>query len=58
MSKCIQSAGRCIRSENDRGVVVYLDERFSWQNYFSCLPREGLIVTKDYQKRIKDFFAK
>ena len=57
MSKCIQSAGRCIRSENDRGVIVYLDERFAWQNYFSCLPREGLIVSNDYQKRINDFFS-
>ncbi|MBT3814004.1 ATP-dependent DNA helicase [Candidatus Woesearchaeota archaeon] len=56
MSKCIQSAGRCIRSETDKGVVIYLDERFAWQNYYSCLPREGLIVSKDYEKRLKEFF--
>ncbi|MEK6905427.1 MAG: ATP-dependent DNA helicase, partial [Nanoarchaeota archaeon] len=42
MSKCIQSAGRCIRSETDKGAVIYLDERFAWQNYYACLPREGL----------------
>ena len=56
MSKCIQSAGRCIRSENDRGVIIYLDERFAWQNYFMCLPREGLIVTKNYAKLLEEFF--
>lgn len=56
MSKCIQSAGRCIRSETDKGVVIFLDERFAWQNYYNCLPREGLRVTKEYQKLLKEFF--
>ena len=50
MSKCFQSAGRCIRSEKDKGVVIFLDERFAWQNYFCCFPKEGLIVTKDFKK--------
>ena len=57
MSKCIQSAGRCIRSETDKGTVIFLDERFTWQNYFCCLPREGLRVTKEYAPLIKDFFG-
>ena len=56
MSKCIQSAGRCIRSETDKGVVIFLDERFSWQNYYACLPREGLMVSKEYKKLLKEFF--
>lgn len=56
MSKCFQSAGRCIRSETDKGAVIYLDERFTWKNYFDCFPREGLIVSKDYEKLLKDFF--
>lgn len=56
MSKCIQSAGRCIRSGTDKGVIIYLEERFAWQRYYSCLPREGLIVTKDYQKHLQAFF--
>ena len=50
MIKCFQSAGRCIRSAEDRGVVVFLDERFAWQNYFCCFPRENTIVTKDFEK--------
>tara|TARA_Y100000310_G_scaffold78020_1_gene74640 strand:- start:42191 stop:44050 length:1860 start_codon:yes stop_codon:yes gene_type:complete len=57
MSKCIQSAGRCIRSEKDRGAIIFLDQRFSWQKYYSCLPREGLITTTDYDKYLRQFFA-
>ena len=57
MSKCIQSAGRCIRSETDKGAVIYLDERFAWQNYYACLPREGLRVTKEYTGLLTDFFG-
>ncbi|MBU0470609.1 MAG: ATP-dependent DNA helicase [Nanoarchaeota archaeon] len=57
ISKCIQSAGRCIRSETDKGAVIFLDERFAWQNYYNCLPREGLIVSKEYQKLLKNFFS-
>ncbi|MBI2666439.1 ATP-dependent DNA helicase [Candidatus Woesearchaeota archaeon] len=58
MSKCIQSAGRCIRSETDRGVVVYLDERFAWERYYNCFPdKVGLRVTKKYEEMIKEFFG-
>lgn len=57
MTKCIQSAGRCIRSETDKGVVIFLDERFTWQNYYTCLPKERLIVSKSYEKLLKDFFG-
>ncbi len=56
MTKCIQSAGRCIRSETDKGVVIFLDERYTWQNYYACLPREGLLVSKNYEKLLKGFF--
>ncbi len=33
-----QSAGRVIRSERDRGVVVLLDARFARADYARCLP--------------------
>ncbi len=57
-SKCIQSAGRCIRSETDEGVVVYLDERFAWQRYYNCFPEKvGLIVSKEYSKIMAEFFS-
>ena len=56
INKCLQSAGRCIRSETDKGAVIYLDERFAWHNYFCCFPREGLIVSKEYEKLLEQFF--
>ena len=56
VNKCLQSAGRCIRSEKDRGAVVYLGEMFAWPRYFSCFPHEELMVTKDYHKYLKEFF--
>ncbi len=57
MNKVIQACGRVIRSETDRGVIVLLDERFTWKNYFKCLPTDwNLIVTKEPVRRIKDFF--
>lgn len=57
MNKCLQSAGRCIRSETDKGAIIFLDERFAWQNYFCCFPREGLIVSKDYSRLLGEFFG-
>jgi DNA excision repair protein ERCC-2 len=57
-SKCLQSAGRCIRSESDRGVVIFLDERYTWQNYFKHFPLDWNIkVTKLYADRIREFFG-
>lgn len=58
MNKCLQSAGRCIRSETDRGVIIYLDERFTWSTYFGCFPKEGLRVSKDYARLLEEFFGK
>ncbi len=56
MNKCFQSAGRCIRSETDKGVVIYLDDRFVGEQYYCCFSREGLIVSKDYRKLLGEFF--
>lgn len=39
IQKVIQSAGRVIRSERDRGVIVYLDSRYEWQNYRKHMPK-------------------
>ena len=58
MTKIQQSAGRCIRSETDRGVVVYLDVRYSWPMYLRCFPRDGTLrMTKEYVRMIEEFFA-
>lgn len=57
ITKCLQSAGRCIRSETDRGVIIFLDERFAWKNYLKCFPADmGIKITNDYADEIKRFF--
>ena len=57
MSKCIQSAGRCIRSETDRGAVIYLDERFAWGNYRKVFPGDmNIKITTEPEELIKDFW--
>jgi len=38
MSKVIQSVGRLIRSENDKGVAILYDDRFSYSNYKKLFP--------------------
>lgn len=56
-NRTLQSAGRCIRTENDRGVIVFLDERYAWPNYKECFPESwDLKVTRLYKNLIKDFF--
>src|SRR3989344_7906161 len=59
MIRVIQSAGRCIRSESDKGVIVFLDERYSLSNYFRCFPNDYKAkITKLPQEHIKKFFDK
>jgi len=55
--KCLQNAGRCIRSEEDRGVTIFLDERFAWQNYYKCFPPDmDVKIIKLYEEKVKGFF--
>jgi DNA excision repair protein ERCC-2 len=59
MIKTMQNAGRCIRSEKDKGVVVFLDERYAYPQYYNCFPPDyGVRISKMYKERIKDFFEK
>ncbi|MCF7865922.1 ATP-dependent DNA helicase [Candidatus Woesearchaeota archaeon] len=56
-NRTLQSAGRCIRSETDRGVVIFLDERYSWDKYMRCFPKDwNLKVTLLYESMIRKFF--
>ncbi len=58
MIKAVQNAGRCIRSEEDKGVVVFLDERYAWDQYYRCFPPDyGVRVSKMYKESIKEFFG-
>lgn len=40
ITKTLQNAGRCIRSETDRGVLVFVDERYSQPMYSRCFPKD------------------
>jgi DNA excision repair protein ERCC-2 len=40
MNKVLQAAGRVIRTENDRGLVLLIDERFSQSRYRRLFPME------------------
>ncbi len=55
--KTRQNAGRCIRSETDKGVIVFLDARYTWSNYFKPFEKEpNLKVTKEPTDKIHEFF--
>ena len=62
MNKVLQAAGRVIRTEEDRGVILLLDERFSQRQYREVFPREW----SDYQicrmesvkDKVNDFWRK
>tara|TARA_Y100000031_G_scaffold154536_2_gene202527 strand:- start:510 stop:1841 length:1332 start_codon:yes stop_codon:yes gene_type:complete len=58
-NKSLQSAGRCIRSESDKGVVIFLDERYTWKNYYRCFPSSwNLKISLLYERLINEFFSK
>lgn len=38
ISKCLQAAGRVIRTETDRGAVLFIDERYTKAEYYRLLP--------------------
>ncbi|HDM36611.1 MAG TPA: hypothetical protein ENG09_05100, partial [Candidatus Syntrophoarchaeum butanivorans] len=57
MNRVLQAAGRCIRSEEDRGVIVLMDDRFGMRKYLNCLPPEWrVIVSDDWEELIEEFF--
>ena len=57
ITKTLQNAGRCIRSEEDRGVIVFMDVRYTWENYAKCLPTNwNMKITKMWKERISGFF--
>lgn len=54
VNTAVQAAGRCIRSDTDKGVVCYMDKRYGWSKYGKLLenrPKE----TRAPWKEIKEF---
>lgn len=61
MNKVLQSAGRVIRTEKDRGLILLLDERFRQRQYREIFPREWediRICSKDSLKGYMEEFWK
>lgn len=60
MNKVLQSSGRVIRTEKDKGAILLLDERFLTKQYTGLFPREWFpyeIVTVDsMQERLQNFW--
>ncbi|WP_255993131.1 helicase C-terminal domain-containing protein [Clostridium perfringens] len=52
--KVLQAAGRCIRTERDKGVVLLLDDRYFTNKYKSLLPREWFLnILSESEEGIK-----
>ncbi|MCY6485267.1 ATP-dependent DNA helicase [Clostridium aestuarii] len=63
MNKVMQSAGRVIRTEEDKGVVLLIDERFTYFSYKKLFPKEWnsvikIINTKHIRQSINNFWEK
>ena len=53
-----QNVGRCIRSESDSGVIIYLDERYAWSTYRKYFPKSiELRGSRDYDE-VKELIEK
>ncbi len=58
ITRTLQAMGRVIRSETDRGVVVLMDERYTWRNYKKAFPRDlDFVVTLEPEKYVRGFFG-
>jgi DNA excision repair protein ERCC-2 len=62
MNRVIQSAGRIIRRETDRGIILLMDKRFASETYARHLPKHWYesspaeLVSKDYLEEISRFW--
>jgi DNA excision repair protein ERCC-2 len=63
MAKAIQAAGRVIRSETDRGLIVLMDQRFTQPAYSRSMPTDWFrssvaeLVSGSILKEVRDFWA-
>ena len=54
MNKVLQAAGRVIRTEEDKGVVALLDDRFTQSGYRALFPREWIKMKSVLTASVKD----
>lgn len=57
INKTVQAAGRCIRSKEDRGAIIFMDKRYSWSNYRKPIPNHIKFQrSKAPWKELQEFF--
>ncbi len=60
MNKVLQSGGRVIRTKEDRGAILLLDERFTQKQYYNLFPREWypnvLVNEHNMKETLKEFW--
>ncbi|MGC8670034.1 MAG: ATP-dependent DNA helicase [Candidatus Micrarchaeia archaeon] len=56
--KGMQAAGRAIRSETDKAVIVFMDKRYNWPLYSTAMQGSAASYSTDYIKKISDFWSK
>lgn len=61
MNKVLQSAGRVIRTQDDLGVIVLLDERFTNRQYQNLFPREWfpheVVKLPEFSEKVNQFWS-
>ena len=53
ISKIIQAAGRCIRTDDDRGVVILMDKRFLWPMYAINYPKHWSLQKRTFNTPVE-----
>ena len=62
MAKAVQAAGRVIRSETDKGLIVLMDDRFIQPSYSKSMPQEWFeksareLVSQNILSDVADFW--
>ncbi|MDD3403029.1 MAG: ATP-dependent DNA helicase [Hespellia sp.] len=60
MNKVLQAAGRVIRTEEDTGIILLLDERFRQRQYREVFPREWsdqkICRLEDVKEKVSEFW--
>ncbi len=57
VNRAVQAAGRCIRSETDKGLIFFLDNRFMWPKYREAMPKDiRLESITDIKQEVSGFY--
>ncbi|MTI47473.1 MAG: ATP-dependent DNA helicase [Firmicutes bacterium] len=61
MNKVLQAAGRVIRTEKDRGIILLIDERFMYSTYQQLFPDKwyryrNIRNEKDLERKLESFW--